>query len=292
MSDKIKNNGLFGASMTAGEVMLCPERLEAQNFSFSLENPFGIFEIDDVLTEGSRLALDQGFPGPRWFHDFYNNGNKHYLDNTMSGFFDFLETSSAWYRLYRQFAAPALIEKLYALSRYFPSARPAHETLPWTLVIDPDSTNPTRDAATKCPLIREKSRAAREQGRTAVRVAFEFSHLQDGGFVAPHTDVPPKLISLMLYFPDAGVNYGPDAGTVFYTGHNSRPAEPAWEVFMLEPEPASRFFAGHEVFHRAPFVADRLIGFVKSDISWHGLEPVKLPAGATRRSININYFCV
>ena len=61
---------------------------------------------------------------------------------------------------------------------------------------------------------------------------------------------------------------------------------------MLEPEPASHFFAGHEVFHRAPFIGNHLVGFVKSDISWHGLEPLKLPPGAARRSVNINYFCV
>ena len=272
--------------------MLRPERLDAKNFSVCVTQPFGIFEIDDILSVESQAVLGREFPGPERFRDFYNNGNKHYLDNTMSGFFDVLRESPAWSALYRQFAEPDLIERLHALSLYFPSTRPPHERLPWTLVIDPLAPNPTRDAAANSTLVQEKSRQAREQGRTAVRIAFEFSHIQDGGFVAPHTDVPPKLISLMLYFPDEGVNYGPDAGTVFYTGRDGQRAQPAWEVFMLEPEPASHFFAGHEVFHRAPFIGNHLVGFVKSDISWHGREPLKLPPGAARRSVNINYFCV
>ena len=272
--------------------MLRLDKLEPPDFSFMTRHPFGIFEIPKVLREEDHAALNQEFPAPDCFGASYDNGNKSYLDNTMPGFFSFLETSPCWSQLYRQFADPVLTERLYTLSRHFPSPRATHETLPWTLIIDPARPNPTRDAAAKDPDIQEKSRRAREQGRTAVRIAFEFSRLQNGGFVAPHTDVPPKLISLMLYFPDDGIAYGPDAGTVFYAGRGERPAGPAWEVFMLEPEPASRFFAGHEVFHRAPFVANRLIGFVKSDISWHGLEPVKLPPGAARRSVNINDFSV
>lgn len=272
--------------------MLRIDTLAQDRLAFHLTTPFGIFEIPDVLSQVDYAALEREFPPSDRFHHSYDNGRKHYLDNTMPGFFAFLATSPAWKALYRQFSDPAVTDALYALASGFPSVRPAHQRRRWKLVIPPERRNPTRKQAARSPWVWWKSLRARIEGRTAVRIAFEFSCMRDGAFVAPHTDVPPKMISLMLYFPDPGVSYGPDAGTVFYTGKNSNPARPAWEVFMLEPEPAAEFFAGHEVFYRSSFTANRLVGFIKNDISWHGVEPIKLPPDALRRSVNINYFCV
>jgi hypothetical protein len=99
-----------------------------------------------------------------------------------------------------------------------------------------------------------------------------------------------KLISLMLYFPDEGVDYKGQGGTDFYRGKDNAETRSAWKVAMLKPEAAKAFFQEHETFYSSRFEPNKLVGFVKSSISWHGLKSLVLPPGASRRSLNINYY--
>lgn len=109
---------------------------------------------------------------------------------------------------------------------------------------------------------------------------FEFSRLRRGSFVPPHTDDQKKLVSLLLYFPDPKwqENYGGD--TEFYRAKNLT-ARNNWNNQRVS-------FEDLIPFSRAPFVANRLVAFVKSKNSYHGVQPITCPDGMARDSLNIN----
>ena len=58
---------------------------------------------------------------------------------------------------------------------------------------------------------------------------------------------------------------------------------------MPDDDETSAFFADHECFLRAPFESNTLVGFLKSDVSWHGLSPIPAHAG-TRQALIVNVF--
>jgi hypothetical protein len=59
---------------------------------------------------------------------------------------------------------------------------------------------------------------------------------------------------------------------------------------MLEDDPMRQFLEKHETFYTSEFAPNKLVGFIKTSNSWHGVRHLDLPANATRRSLNINYY--
>jgi hypothetical protein len=109
---------------------------------------------------------------------------------------------------------------------------------------------------------------------------FEFSSLPaDGGFLLPHTDIPSKLITIVI---------GMD-----------RPGDwtPAWGggTDILRPRdlnaslrdyaaPLSAFDIVHTFAHEP----NAAVVFVKTENSWHSVGPIPGPAGRFRRTLTIN----
>ncbi len=85
--------------------------------------------------------------------------------------------------------------------------------------------------------------------------------------IGPHTDSPRKLVSLLFYLPaDDSLR---ELGTSIYA-----PKDPA---FRCE----GNRHHGFERFHRVasmPFVPNALFAFFKTDNSFHGLDPIRVPA--------------
>ena len=123
---------------------------------------------------------------------------------------------------------------------------------------------------------------------TDVFLGFEFSVLAEGARIPPHTDVPTKLLSLMLYFPASGQTQLP-LGTEFYTAKPGRVTQRKFDSQMPDDDETEAFLEDHECFLQPPFTGCKLVGFVKSDISWHGLGRVD-PGPVGRRTVVINYF--
>jgi hypothetical protein len=277
------------ARRTDSPKLMFPEsKLDRAHLDVAITDPFFIFEIEDLLPEDMFETLNREFPGPDLFAGSHGDrGGKSYLHSGKPAFFDFLRTSPAWEALYRSFTDPNVIARLYGLAHSVPSERPWRQAQPWRLVVDPES-----------PAGRETSRkiAARVKGvlssTTPIRLGLEFSRLESGCYIPPHTDVIKKLISLMIYFPDEGVDYDETAGTEFYRGKDGAETWDAWKSGMLRDADAKEFYAAHERFYVSRFSGNKLVGFIKSSNSWHGVRPLNLPPGAARRSININYLYV
>jgi hypothetical protein len=59
---------------------------------------------------------------------------------------------------------------------------------------------------------------------------------------------------------------------------------------MMDDAASKRFFDQHETFYTSDFGPNKLVGFVKTASSWHGLKRLDIPPNATRRSLNVNYY--
>jgi hypothetical protein len=113
-----------------------------------------------------------------------------------------------------------------------------------------------------------------------VGYGYEFSLLGQGAHLAPHTDSPAKLVSLLLYFPSD--DWKPEFGgtTDFYRPKNPQHAQ-NWMNRDLR-------FKDVELFYRSEFRPNRLCGFVKSANSFHGVAPLECGPDRVRLSFNFN----
>ena len=81
--------------------------------------------------------------------------------------------------------------------------------------------------------------------------------------IGPHTDYPQKVLTLLFYFPQDGKQK--ELGTSVY-----EPIDPTFRCEGFKHHP----FDGFKRVYSAPFVPNSLFGFVKSDNSFHGVEPI------------------
>lgn len=112
----------------------------------------------------------------------------------------------------------------------------------------------------------------RLQGRADVEISDELLLVHDRTRYAlgPHTDSPAKVVSLLFYLPadERLAQYG----TSIYL-----PKDPGFTC----PGGPHHGFEGFDRIATMPFVPNALFGFVKTDNSFHGVEPF-LATGAGR----------
>ncbi len=207
------------------------------------------------------------------------------MGSNTAEYIEFTKKAPIWAQLYDRFSDPAIVAGFFELANSVPSERVARQRKPWRLA---RSHRPRG-----VPLAQLKRLQGSLAGYTPTRLNFEFSYLELGYYIPPHTDAARKLISLMIYFPDDGVEYPAGTGTEFYRGINTTASESSWGTNPLNnADEASKFFEDHEVFYSPDFTPNKLVGFVKSSNSWHGVRSLSLPDNATRRSLNINYLLI
>lgn len=100
-------------------------------------------------------------------------------------------------------------------------------------------------------------------GKLTMRPDLRLIRDGQGYFIGPHTDAKWKLVSLLFYLPFDG--WHARHGTALYV-----PRDPD---FRCPGGPHHKFDAFQRVA-TAPFVPNTCVGFVKSDISFHGVEPI------------------
>ena len=113
-----------------------------------------------------------------------------------------------------------------------------------------------------------------------LRTRFEFSLLPaNGGLLRPHTDIPSKVITLVIGMPD-------DAGWGSSWGGGTD------VLRQLDPLGAYPDYGAPEgalvKAHTFDYQANQCVVFVKSEKSWHSVGPIHGDAGYWRRSVTIN----
>mgnify|MGYP001411914613 CR=1 FL=1 len=126
--------------------------------------------------------------------------------------------------------------------------------------------------------------------KTFVKRQIEYSYIFNGGKIVPHTDSRSKLLSLMLYFPEAeeennfnDIERG--SGTLFWNS----------DIKNLNNEHLTNTFDEKEFKKKSkklfniPFEKYHLFGFIRNEYSWHSVEKFDIREDYIRKSININF---
>ena len=81
--------------------------------------------------------------------------------------------------------------------------------------------------------------------------------------IGPHTDIPEKLISLLFYLPTSKDQI--HLGTSLY-----QPLDPTYTC----PDGTQYPFEQFSLLKKAPFLPNSVFGFLRTDTSFHGVEPI------------------
>jgi len=237
-----------------------PPVLSACNFTI-FEQPFIYGFVDNYLPAGLYEQLVRDFPDPHGY-----------------GFSKTLEYG----KTYSTYQAGESIEWIESVSRG------------WAATIRTLSSRPYIGDCERWArpfLSRVRKRVAHKRWRVwpeekaglsdlSVQFDCEFSSLRRSTSLPPHTDRMSKILSFVLYFPP--LDWRPEwgGGTELY-----RPRDPRfnrnWSNFRL---PRSCM----ELVFDSGFVPNRLLFFVKTQNSWHGVAPLQCPPEVARRTFNFN----
>lgn len=231
-------------------------------------SPLCSFFIDDFLPADIYEQLAATYPDAS-AGDYSTNteGKFGFRSSEVANEFDrFCATNPVWGELIDFFASDAFAaDTQAALERALRAARGAAGLKPWR--------NYTRRPASNNPLHYWRSEP--------MKTTFQISMLPPGKVVQPHRDAPRKLVSLMLYFADPDWRDEWGGSTEFYEPIDASRAE-EWAPTERVP------FEALKPVRSAAFRANRLAGFVRSDTSWHGVDPIACPEGRGRKALLVN----
>ena len=225
-------------------------------------DPVFYCQVDNFLPDADYRQLRDSFPDDSWFDDLIEGNKKRINSRRSSEIFDrFCATHPQWQQLFEQMRARPFVDSVYALLK-----QPLREIRGrvggrrWNV-----------DGSASGPL---------DWLRRNAVLNFEFSRLENGSNVPPHTDAPEKLATLILYFADPAWQPEWGGGTFLY-----RPKHPAllknWHNRRIPFEEVEEVVDNQ-------FVGNRLFVFTKSADSWHGLPEIHCPPDIVRNSVNIN----
>ena len=112
---------------------------------------------------------------------------------------------------------------------------------------------------------------------------YTFSFIKNNGGIFPHTDAQRKYLSLMIYFPDE-IYDDKDYGTTFWTSNDKN----SQNIQIDKDEELKNFKKNSKIAYKSDFEPNCLYGFLRSDLSWHSVEPLDINKNYVRKSININ----
>ncbi len=113
-----------------------------------------------------------------------------------------------------------------------------------------------------------------------VDIDWELSMYGENNFLDPHTDRMTKYVSLLLYFPHPEWKDQYGGGTIMYSPKDKKYNQ-NW---------SNNYIALNNMneAHNFSYNANKLVGFIKTSNSWHGVEPIRQPSGMNRKALAIN----
>jgi hypothetical protein len=192
----------------------------------------------------------KAFPGDDYLRNFpfqlKAGGYKKFALNEAQGkhYHEFLEANPLWYAFYLSIKQPHFPEFIFSMLK-------AHH------IEVPGSQDPTAKWSTR----------------------FEFAGMPaDGGYIAPHNDVPTKLVTLIFSMQTGGWNPAWGGGTDVLV-----PLE------GVEPSSYKTPLDQFKTVASFPYEPNQCVIFVRSEHSWHSVGPMTGPKYAPmRRTITLN----
>lgn len=117
-----------------------------------------------------------------------------------------------------------------------------------------------------------------------ISLDYSYTSMKNNGFLRPHSDSPRKYISLLMYFPDDNVDdikYGTSFWKFNRGNYNNIP--------ILDDSNYLKFKNEAELIVRNEFKKNCFYGFIRSDFSWHSVEPVNVNDSYIRKTLTVNF---
>jgi len=230
---------------------------------------FHLFEIDNFLPDNQYSSLLDTFPDDKYF----KNQDKTFVKDTLSckdtNFENFLNENKHWKFLFKSFNSNKFLR-----SAYFSSlianlkSRGLSALKIWTL-------DKKKVPFFLRPFFRE------------LEVTFMFTKIYGQKNILPHTDIPSKFLSMIYYFPKNGGKNKDMGNTIFWKNTSNPQIWKNWENKEISTNEYKDFKDNHVIFHQAKYSRNKLVGFVKSENSWHSVDTIDLEANEVRQTLNI-----
>ena len=235
---------------------------------FYKSKPFTVFEINNFCSDDLYLNLKKDFPNKSYFTDNIKPSSKDIFTCQDPEFKKFLKKSSSWNYFYENIKNENFIKSAYFFS-LIPSlkSRGLKALKIWTL---------------KKPKSMIKKLFFRE-----VEILFNFFRITKNKKVMPHTDATSKLFSMIYYFANDNWTEKEDGNTNFWDIKQNFSKWLNWKNLHIKDENYNDFINDNYIWHKSIFTKNKMVGFIKSDRSWHSVDNINLKEGSAREVLNI-----
>ena len=229
------------------------------------QKPFCFFQTDSYLPFSLYQELKESFPDKSFFVNVHKTGKTTFQsDRNSDNFNKFSQENPLWDDFLQCFMSSEFLDDAFEfLKKPLKKARGKDGEKRWILANSNSLDSSNSDVI-------------------PIEVRFEFSMLSEEAMIVPHTDAERKMFSLLFYFPDE--DWKPEYGG----GLNLYRPKNIIDQWNFENRVVP--FDALEEIGLAPFTANRLLGFVKTRNSFHGVKQLKSLPGMYRKSLNINIF--
>ena len=241
------------------------KEISKKNTSFYTNEPFTVFEIKNFLADENYLELLKTFPIEK---KFGNSKDGNVIDPTTEYYVDHLEKNEIWKNFILSLNNEKFISEAYMFS-LLPSikARGLRALKKWTV-------------KEKNFLFKKFFRKVSVEAHFTIQRKREYLHL--------HTDAKSKLLSMIYYFADENTNIQ-NSGTEFWKNIKNPNLWKNWEnKHIVDKNELDKFKLDNKVFFKSIFEKNKLVGFIKSENSWHSVLDHNIEEGEVRRAFVIN----
>ena len=241
---------------------------------------FCIFEIENIFDLEFYDNLKLEFPVDESLFKTFDIGKKNFLNNENKKFYKFIKRNINYLKLYNYFNNPKTFKKIFNLLKSEIIKIEERKKINNVFLVSTNNKFIIKTLKFFFGLFNIK----------IVKLGFEFSIIKNDCYIPLHTDKMNKLISLMIYIPENNnteneINWG----TCFYKIKNNNQNIKLWDSTFMNEEDSQKYHRYIEKFYQSPFTKNKLVGFLKSNNSFHKIEKIK-QKDAIRKSININYY--
>ena len=240
--------------------------------TLQINKPFTVFEFNNFLNKESYDLLYNSFPSDKYFEEVKEGRRKNrtlYARDNFgeidTNFNNFLNENPLWKKLHESLNTEAFIRSAYFFSLM-------------------SSINSKGLRALKIWTTKNKPFFIKKFFRK-VKALMSFSIQKGQHTMFPHTDNDTKLISMIYYLPGKSWKSDSIGGTEFWK-NNQNPNK--WKnSIMTYNSTFEDFKKDHSIFHTCKYEENKLVGFVRSNISWHSVANTE-NSNEDRKSVNIH----
>ena len=261
-----------------------PSRLELSDVY--VNEPFTIYEMENILEKNIYDKLREEFPGKVFFKEGYGSGGKLTFNNTNPLFYKFLEQSEIWKMFCQTINNEDMVKKLFNLMMHDLKKIPERKKFPKKIIQENIKLVYSWHEGF---LSKVYNKIKKLTSFNQVRVLFEFSRIGNDCYVSPHTEEDKKIFNLLLYFPDCDISESDKnrLGTNFYK--RSKDNLDIWDSYTMEENESANFYKNYDLFYKTKFSENKFIGLIKTSNSWHDTS-IFNNLKEDRKSFNIFFY--